>query len=135
MNLPLKILLPLLCICAPLAAHPLPEWDQLTPAQRETLIATLRDRWDASPERRQRIYDHALRWQQMTPEQRAQARRGLHRFEHMTPAQRDEAQALFAKMRTLDKAQRQQLREQWEKMTPGQRQKWVRDNPPPRPPR
>lgn len=136
MNLPLKLLLPLLlCVAAPVAAQPLPEWEQLTAAQRETLIAPLRDRWNDSPERRQRMYEHARGWQQMTPEQRVQARRGMHRFEHMTPEQRRDAQALYARMRGMDKNQRQQLREQWKAMTAEQRRQWVQDNPPPpRPP-
>lgn len=127
------LLLPLLLICAsaPAAAQQqLPEWDQLTPAQRETLIAPLRDRWNASPERRQRSYDHARSWQQMTPEQREQARRGMHRFENMSPGQRRDAQALFDKMRGMDKDQRQQLREQWNKMSVEQRRQWVEANPP-----
>lgn len=101
------LLLPLLLLCAsaPAAAQQqLPEWDQLTPAQRETLIAPVRDRWNSSsPERRLRSYEHARSWQQMTPEQREQARRGMHRFENMSPDQRRDAQALFDKMRGMDK--------------------------------
>ncbi len=133
--MPRVLLLLLASASAPVLAQSaqttLPEWDQLTPAQRETLIAPMRDRWNASPDRRQRMYDHARGWQQMTPEQREQARRGMHRFEHMSPQQRREAQALFAKMRGLDKAQRQQLHDQWIKMTPEQRRQWVEANPPP----
>ncbi len=135
-----RLLLPLLLACASAPAlaqqQPLPEWDRLTPAQRETLIAPMRDRWNDAPERRQRMYDHARSWQQMTPEQRDQAKRGMHRFEHMSPQQRREAQALFGRMRDMDKGQRQQLRDQWQKMTPEQRRQWVEANPPPpRPPR
>lgn len=130
-----RLLLPLLLACAsaPVVAQspPLPEWDQLSPAQRETLIASVRERWNNAPDRRQRMYDHALRWQQMTPEQRELAHRGMHRFEHMAPAQRREAQALFAKMRGMDKEQRKELHDQWQKMTPEQRQQWVEANPPP----
>lgn len=128
------LLLPLLLVCASAVAadpQPLPEWDQLTPAQRETLIAPVRDRWNSSsPERRQRNYEHARGWQQMTPEQREQARRGMHRFENMSPGQRRDAQALFDKMRGMDKDQRQQLREQWNKMSTEQRRQWVEANPP-----
>jgi hypothetical protein len=58
---------------------PLPTWDKLTPAQRETLIAPLRERWNAEPESRQRLLDHASRWKAMTPEQRKRARHGMHR--------------------------------------------------------
>ncbi|WP_313494271.1 DUF3106 domain-containing protein [Stenotrophomonas sp.] len=134
----LPYLLLLACASAPAAAQQqLPEWDQLTPAQRETLIAQVRDRWNSSsPERRQRSYEHARSWQQMTPQQREQARRGMHRFENMSPDQRRDAQALFDKMRGMDKEQRQQLREQWNRMSVEQRRQWVQANPPaPRPPR
>ncbi|KRG83108.1 hypothetical protein ABB34_12970 [Stenotrophomonas daejeonensis] len=131
---PFFLLLPLLLACAaPVAAQQaLPEWDQLTPAQRETLIAPVRERWnDAPPERRRHMYEHARSWQQMTPEQHEQARRGMRRFESMSPQQQREARALFGKMRGMDKAQREQLREQWRKMTPEQRRQWVEANPPP----
>ena len=63
MNIRLCLLPLLLAVAAPAFSQPsqpsLPEWDQLTPAQRETLIAPMRDRWNASPEHRQRMYEHA----------------------------------------------------------------------------
>lgn len=130
-HLPLFFLLA--CACAPVAAQQttLPEWDKLTAQQRETLIAPMRERWNSAPERRQRMYDHALRWQTMTPQQRQQARKGMNRFEHMSPQQQREARALFAKMRGMDKAQREQLRAQWRNMTIEQRRQWVEANPAP----
>ena len=67
-RLPL-LFLPLLLACAAPAfaqqAPPLPEWDKLTPAQREALIAPVRERWNNTPpERRQNLLDRAQRWQQ-----------------------------------------------------------------------
>ena len=100
---------------------PLPEWEKLTPQQRETLIAPLRDRWNGDPQGRPRMMEHGRRWQQMTPEQRAQARRGMHRFEHMNPEQRDRARALFLRMREMPPEQREKLRDDWKKMTRTQR--------------
>jgi hypothetical protein len=88
----------------------LPEWDQLTPQQRETLIAPLRDRWNDSTDERARMYEHALRWQAMTPQQRELARRGMHRFEHMDPQQRRDAKVLFVKMRGMSAEQRETAR-------------------------
>lgn len=117
---------------------PLPDWDRLTPEQREALIAPLRDRWNnAAPPQRQRMLQHGHRWESMTPEQRELARRGRHRFENMTPAQREQARALFAQMRSMTPDQREALRERWGKMTPEQRQEWlkanaVKDDPAPR---
>ena len=47
-------------------ATPLPAWEQLTPAQRETLLAPIRDRWNTQPDERARMLERAQRWQQMT---------------------------------------------------------------------
>ncbi|GAB3744436.1 DUF3106 domain-containing protein [Lysobacter olei] len=110
---------------------PLPTWDKLTPAQRDTLIAPLRERWNAEPESRQRLFDHAARWKAMTPEQRARARHGMHRWQEMGPAQREEMRALFAKMRTLDPEGRAALKAKWRQMSPEQRAEWVKANPAP----
>lgn len=111
-------------------ATPLPEWDRLTPAQREALIEPVRQRWNSEPEQRPRMLRHAQRWQSMTPEQRRAAHRGMRRFHGLTPEQRAEARVLFQKMRSLDPQQRAQLREQWARMTPQQRQRWIKDNTP-----
>lgn len=128
-----------------LAADPpastLPAWEQLTPAQRETLIAPVRERWNAQPDERARMLERAQRWQQMTPEQRKRARHGMQRWEHMSPEQREQMRALYAKMSTLDEEQRKALKAQWRAMTPDQRRAWVKANPapaelpPPPPPR
>jgi hypothetical protein len=92
----------------------LPAWDQLTPAQREVVIAPIRERWTADPQLRVRLFEHALRWQQLSPDQRARMRRGMGRWEHMAPEQRDAMRALFHKMRTMTPDQRQALRRQLE---------------------
>ena len=111
-------------------ATPMPAWEQLTQAQRDALIAPLRARWNDSPERRARMYEHAQRWQNMTPEQRKSAHRGMKRWKHMDPGQRAQARALFQKMRGMSKEDRSELREQWHAMTPEQRRQWVERNPP-----
>lgn len=111
-------------------ATPLPTWDRLTPAQRETLIAPLRERWNAEPESRQRLLDHASRWKAMTPEQRKRARHGMKRWESMSPEQREQMRALYQHMRQLPPAERDALRKQFRAMTPEQRREWVRRHPP-----
>jgi hypothetical protein len=116
---------------AALPAKPLPTWEQLTPAQREQLIAPVRERWNGQPEERQRMLDRAERWQQMTPEQRKQARHGMKRWEHMSPEQREQMRALYAKMRGMDETQRAALKAQFRAMTPEQRRAWVQANPAP----
>ncbi len=112
-------------------AKPLPAWEQLTPAQREQLIAPVRERWNGQPEERQRMLDRAERWQQMTPDQRKQARHGMKRWEHMSPEQREQMRALYAKMRGMDETQRAALKAQFRAMTPEQRRAWVQANPAP----
>lgn len=112
------------------ATATLPAWDQLTPEQRELLIAPMRERWDARPAHRNRMYKHAQRWHDMTPEQRQRARHGMHRFEHMDPEHRTRMRALFDKMRTMAPEQRKALREQWRGMSAEQRKAWVEANPP-----
>ena len=121
-------------------AGTLPAWEQLTPAQREMLIAPVRERWNTQPDERARMLERAQRWQQMTPEQRKRARHGMQRWEHMSPEQREQMRALYAKMSTLDGEQRKALKAQWRAMTPDQRRAWVKANPapadlPPPPPR
>lgn len=132
--------LPLLLLCGH-AAHaqpaPPPAWDQLTPAQRDQMIAPVRERWNsADAQARSRMLDHARRWQAMTPAERTQARHGMHSWKHLPPEQREEARALYSKLRTLPDAERDALREHWKQMTPEQRRRWAAENPaPPREPR
>ena len=119
------------CSAPALAATPpapLPAWEQLTPAQRALVIAPIRDRWNASPEARGRMYQHAQRWQQLTPQQRLAARHGMWKWQHMDPAQRESARALFHRMRDMTPEQRRALRDRWHAMTPQQRHDWVEAN-------
>lgn len=115
-------------LASPQAATPLPAWDQLSPAQRDLVIAPLRDRWNADPQVRARLFQHAQRWQQLTPGQRARMRHGLGKWEHMDPQQRETMRTLFHRMRDLTPEQRTALRERWRKMTPQQRRDWVEAN-------
>ncbi|RNF84142.1 DUF3106 domain-containing protein [Montanilutibacter psychrotolerans] len=126
-------LLTLLFAAAPaFAGDPatLPAWEQLTQAQRDQLIAPVRERWNAEPAQRTRMLERARRWQQMSPDQRHRAHRGMRRWEHMSPENRVYFRALFEKMRELEPAQRDELRQRWRAMTPEQRKAWVEANPP-----
>lgn len=127
-------LLPMLLAAAPAVAAQspaLPDWEQLTPAQREQLIAPTRERWNAEPEKRAELLERAQRWQQLSPEQRRHAHRGVKRWRHMSDAQRAEARALYARMRGLDEDQRQELKARWRTMTAAQRTAWVEAHPAP----
>lgn len=106
-------------------APPMPAWDQLSRAQQELLLGPVRDRWNDSPQRRARMYDHAERWQHMTPDQRNRAHRGVRRWEHMDPHQRTQARALYERMKTMTPEQRRALHDRWKAMTPAQRDAWI----------
>lgn len=117
-------------LAAPPPAATLPPWEQLTPAQRELLVAPIRERWNANAQTRTQLLEHAQRWQQLTPQQRARAHHGMRRWEHMEPRQREDMRALFHTMRDMNPEQRRVLRERWHVMTAQQRRAWVEANPP-----
>ncbi|WP_129136564.1 DUF3106 domain-containing protein [Luteimonas sp. YGD11-2] len=108
----------------------LPAWDQLDATQRDLLVQPVRDRWDASPEARQRMLRHAERWRQMTPEQRDRARQGMKRWEDMSPERRAEARVFYQHMRRLPEAEREALRTRWKTMSAEERQRWLGTNRP-----
>lgn len=113
------------------AAPQYPEWDQLTPAQRDALTAPLRERWNANPGERARMFERAQRWQAMPRDQRDHARHGMQRWEHMSPEQRIEARSLFHAMRSLDPEQRKAFLAEWRKKTPQQKAEWLKAHPAP----
>ncbi len=109
-------------------AQSLPAWEQLTPAQRETLIETVRERWNQNPQQRARMMNHAQRWKQMTPEQRQRAKAGKRRWDKMTPQQRAQARAAFEQGKTLSPEDRAALREKLNTMSPEQRREWLKQH-------
>ncbi len=106
-------------------------WEQLSPAEREALIAPLRQRWNDNPNERTRMLERAKRWQTMPPEQRQRARRGMQRWEHLSPDQRKQARALFSATRGMDKDARKAYLDQWRQMTLQQRNAWMQAHPVP----
>ncbi len=113
------------------AATQYPEWDQLTPAQRDALIAPLRERWNSNPDERARMVERAQRWKSMPRDQRDRARHGAQRWEHMSPEKRIEARALFHAMRGMDPEQRKAFLAEWRQKTPQQRAEWLKAHPAP----
>jgi hypothetical protein len=103
-----------------------PEWERLTQAQREAVMAVVRERWNANPGQRAKMLQHAERWQRMTPEQRQRAQQGQRRWAQMTPQQRKQARAKFELGRDLPPEQRAALRAELKAMTPEQRREWMR---------
>ena len=115
----------------PATTTPMPEWDQLNSAQRDELIAPLRDRWNSSPEDRTRLMERARRWKTMPSDTRQRAHHGMQRWDKMSPEQRQHAQSLFHAMRQLDKPEREAFLAKWHAMTPQQRNDWVTAHPAP----
>ena len=126
-----------LAAALPAAAQPtqdaaaLPAWDDLTAAQRDALVAPVRQRWNDRPEKRAHMLSHAERWQEMDPAQRERARRGAHRWQQMEPEKREAMRALYSRMKALPEGEREALRTQWKEMSPEQRRAWVKVNPAP----
>lgn len=116
---------------APAAATQYPDWDQLTPAQRDALVAPLRERWNRNPGERARMLERAHRWQAMPAEKRDRARHGMQRWEHMSAEKRTEARALFHALRGMDKDQRKAFLAQWRRKTPQQKTEWLKAHPAP----
>lgn len=104
---------------------PLPRWEQLTPAQREMIVAVMRDRWNDNPAERGRMLRHAERWKAMTPEQRRQAHQGMHRWADMKPEDRQRMRALYDESKRLSPQEREALRRKLQSMTPEQRREWL----------
>ncbi len=111
-------------------AQSMPAWEQLSPAQRDLLVAPIRERWDSNPDARGRMFQHAQRWRQLSREQREEAHKGQGRFETMPPDQRQTMRALFQKTRDMTPGQRRALRRQWRGMTTEQRRAYLGQNAP-----
>lgn len=103
-----------------------PEWERLTPAQRDAIMTVVRERWNANPGQRAQMLQHAERWQRMTPEQRQRAKAGERRWKQMSPEQRKRARAKFEQRRDLPPEQRAALRDQLKAMPKEQRREWFR---------
>lgn len=105
---------------------PPPRWEQLTPAQREMIVAVMRDRWNDNPRERGRMLRHAERWKAMTPDQRRQAHQGMHRWADMKPEDRQRMRALYDESKRLSPQEREALRRKLQSMTPEERREWLR---------
>jgi len=126
-----------LCLLTATTTHaqsPLPDWEQLTPEQRQHLTAPTRDRWNgATPEQRARMLSRAERWQQMEPQQRERISGAIDRWQHLPPLRHHELRTLFHHLGTLPEAERAGFMLRWHAMTPEQRREWTQAHPvPPR---
>ncbi|HEX4853868.1 DUF3106 domain-containing protein [Arenimonas sp.] len=110
-----------------------PDWNELSPAQQETL-ARLRDHWDQLPaSRRVRALEwveRKARWDAMTPEQREKLRAGARNFRDLPPELRDKMRASLQALRTLPAEEQRSLRKRWHDMSPEQRRAWLQTGGP-----
>lgn len=105
----------------------LPNWEQLTPEQREALSAPLRERWNQGAyEQRLRWLQHAKRWQQLSPDERRAARQGLRTYRNADPETREKLREVFKNLRDATPEQRSALREKWRSLSPEQRLAWLK---------
>ncbi len=127
------LLWPALCFAQaqPAGTAAYPDWDKLTPAQRDALIAPLRERWNSNPNERARMLERAQRWKAMPSGERDRARHGAQRWESMSPDQRNQARALFHAIHGMDKESRGDFMAKWRQMTPQQRADWTKAHPAP----
>ena len=113
-------------------AQSLPAWDQLTEAQRDTLAASVKERWNNNPEHRAKMLEHAQKWTSMTPDQRKAAMHGRKKFREMSPERREGMRSVYYKAQSYtDATQRKEFLDGIRKMTPEQRAAWVKANPAP----
>jgi len=128
----LPLLLAVVMTCHAQPAQPLPDWEQLSTAQREQLTIPIRDRWNsATPEQRTRMLSRAERWQQMAPDERTRISSAIGRWQNLPPGKHHELRALFHYLRGLDKPEREAFLTHWKSMTDAQRQSWAEANPAP----
>jgi len=104
----------------------LPEWDRLSQAQRDALLAMVREQWNSNPQQRARLMRQAEHWRQLTPEQRKRAQQGRHLWQQMSPEERKRARAAFEHSKHLSPEERAALRDKLRAMTPEQRREWLR---------
>lgn len=114
-----------------------PDWDELSPSQRDDL-ARFERLWDQMPaSRRVAILERRARWQRESPRARENIREGERNFQRMTPRQREMMRLSIAAVRRLPPIEQRRLRHRWQSMTPQQRSRWLERGgpgiaPPPR---
>jgi hypothetical protein len=110
-----------------------PAWEELSPAQQESL-ARLRADWDQLPaSRRVRALEwveRKSRWEAMTPEEREKLRAGARNFRDLPPELREKMRTSMRAMRALPEDERRALRERWHAMSPEQRRAWLQEGGP-----
>jgi Protein of unknown function (DUF3106) len=119
-------------------------WSELS-ADQQQLLSRFEQRWSQLPPRRQMILERSSRrWLKMTPEQRVAMTESFEKFHHLNDQERgrikermthfqdlspEEQQKLrdsYGEFRRLSDERRKQLKEQWERLSPEEREAWRR---------
>jgi hypothetical protein len=99
----------------------LDRWQQMSDDQRQKALAGFNRIFQLTPEEREKTLDT------VSDEERQQMEQTLQAYGKLTQAQRAQCIRSFGKFATMSVAERQQFlknAEQWNKMTPEERQKW-----------
>jgi len=100
-------------------------WSQL-PAEAQQRLRRGAQRWaQMTPEQRVRVEQRLQRWNEMTPDQRAGLRQRYEKFEQLPPEQQQRIRAAFRRFGNLPPGERAHLREQFDQMTPAQREAFL----------
>ncbi|RZO84991.1 DUF3106 domain-containing protein [Oceanococcus atlanticus] len=76
-----------------------PQWQELSPAQRQEL-QRYAERWDQMPaDKRERILRNHARWQNMSPEEKQRARAKWDKFRALPEAQREALRDCYRRKR------------------------------------
>jgi hypothetical protein len=115
--------LALLCACshAALAQQGGPQWQQLSPQQRNVL-APLEQEWGAIDEPRKRKWlDIADRLPKMSPDERERVRNRMSAWSQLSPDERSRARQRYQEARELSPQERQQRWEAYQALPPERR--------------
>lgn len=102
-----------------------PEWMDLSPAQRHDL-QRFAGRWNAMPAwRRVQVLERWHRWQAISPAERETLRRGETNFRSLPPALRAQMRRSLAAVARLPPPEQRRLRGIWRQLSPDARRRWL----------
>jgi hypothetical protein len=107
-------LLTCMTLSAAAVAGDLPDWQQLSPVQRDVL-APLGGDWNhLDDERRRKWLELAERFPSMTPAEQARMRARMSYWSSLTPEERVEARERYKRLQSMPPEKREALARQWE---------------------
>jgi hypothetical protein len=100
-------------------------WQNLTPAQRQTL-GPLEHEWPTiEPARKQKWLAIAARFNSLPPEERARISQRMTEWAHLSPTERGEARLRYQEARQVPASDRSARWEAYQKLAPGEKQQFA----------